>query len=250
MWAKVQEASYSINVVVTYSLKPHVHSRVQLSKADVAECHLRVGHDRGDDRGVALGSVARAVVSLVEPRHEGRVIPPQAHGQNHTTRHGTAHDLHSTQPHEVGGTSGLAVLVVHEVDLRRSLDVDNVVLDDLAVLDVHTAELLELAVLGGELRDDGELAGSVDLVVGTAAVEVGHVDAVRVPGAAGLIADASLLALLAGALVKAGLAARVRRDVGCTGVGLPDVKFVAARALLVKVALFLVLVMHSVGQGE
>lgn len=99
-------------------------------------------------------------------------------------------------------------------------------------------QLDEVALLvGNELGCHGELAGAVNLVLLAAAVEVGHVDAVVVPAAAGLVADTGAAALIACAAVEAGLVARVRSNVSCTGVGLPDVELVTADTLSLDVAL-------------
>lgn len=92
-------------------------------------------------------------------------------------------------------------------------------------------------LVGDELGCHGELAGAVDLELLAATVEVGHVDAVVVPSAAGLVADAGAAALIACAAVQAGLVAGMRSDVSCPGVGLPDVKLVTADTLSLDVAL-------------
>jgi hypothetical protein len=73
---------------------------------------------------------------------------------------------------------------------------------------------VELAVgVGGEGGDDGEGGGGVDVELGPAAVVVVLLDAVGVPGAAILVADALELAVLALALVETSDVARVGGDV-------------------------------------
>lgn len=190
---------------------------------------------------VTISRCARPSLAAVEPVHEAALVPPDAHSKNHTPRHRLAHALVGAQLEEPLGTSSGAELVVQTVDLGETIDVNRVGLNGLAILLIEPLDGGELAVLvGGELGDDGERAAGVDLELVRVAVVVGHVDAVGVPPAAGLVADTGLgaAALLAFAEVEAGLVARVGRDVGGAGVGLPNVHLVAAGALAFDVALF------------
>lgn len=109
---------------------------------------------------------------------------------------------------------------------------------------IQAADLNEdtvlLAVVGQELRGDGELLGGIDLVVGAAAVEVLDAPLVLVEAAAPLVAHADGLAalVLAGALVDLGDVAGVGDEGLGAGVGLEDVHLVAAGAVgLVDVGL-------------
>lgn len=212
--------------------------RVDLSDSDVAEGHFRVGLHLDNVLGVALGRAAGTGLASIEPLHEVALAPPDAHGENHAASHGVAHHAGATDAHVVVGVGSLAVLVVDEVDLGRALDIDHGALDELVVLDVVAVHLSERAALvGHELRHDGELAGGVDLELLAAAVEACHVVAVVVPSAAGLVADARLGAVLASASDETGLGAGVRGDVGRSGVRLPDIHLVTADSLALDVAL-------------
>jgi hypothetical protein len=65
--------------------------------------------------------------------------------------------------------------------------------------------------------------------------------AVGVHAATVLVADAFVAALVAGAAVQAGLAARVGGEMGRAGVGFPDIELVAADALSLDVTLEILL---------
>ena len=198
-----------------------------LTPLDLAEHDRRGGLDEHDVLRVALGRVARAGIAAVEPLHEAALVPPDAHGQHHAAAHGPAHALHGAVVHEGAGAVRLAVGIVHG-DFR--LDV----LDDLSVLDVFADDRLERAVLGGELRHDGERLLGVDLE--TRAVEC-LVGCVRILAASVLVAHTCGAALVARTLVQTILAARVRCYLRGPTVSFPDVQFRAANALALDVAL-------------
>ena len=205
-------------------------SRPNLTPLDLAEDNAGCLLDLLDDLGVSLGSIARSRASAVEPVHEASLVPPDAHSENHTPAHGASHTLHGAQAHEVAGTVRAAVRIIHG---NRRGDV----LDDLAVLHVLADDGLERAVGGGELRDDGEGLGGVDLAAGLVVRRVG---VVGVLSAAVLVADAGLGALVADAAVDTVLGAGVGSDLGGDLVGFPDVELVAADALLFDVTLVIV----------
>lgn len=211
---------------------------VNLAPPDVGEGNLGLGLNESDVLGVALGGVARASRAGVQPLHETALVPPDAHGQDHTSGEGLAHAGGGAEVHVSPGAGGLAELVVEHIGLGQAGKIDRVSLDDLPVLLVDALDGGELSILaGGELSDDGEGAAGVDLEGRAVAVGVGNVDAVRVPRAAVLVADALEGALLTRALVERGLVARVGSDVVGARVGLPDVHLVAAGALALDVAL-------------
>lgn len=237
------ESSWSCNFnfrSIHYPLLSHLQlkSRINLAPADLGEGELGVRLNDPDAVGAALGSIARSRLALVQPGHVAASVPPDAHGQHHTTGQGLAHTDGTTQPEHWLGTSGLAELVVDVVDLGVVVDVDGGVLDHLAVLDVQAVDALKLAALvGGELRDDGKGAVGVDGHVARVTVVVVVGDTVRVVSAAGLVADALARALGALALSVARDVARVRDQRGGAGVSLPDVHLVAASSVAVDVAL-------------
>lgn len=222
----------------------HLHRvcRPDLANADVAEGNLRVGLDLDDVLGetLLLGAGSSASVLAIEPVHGVALAPPNTHGKNHTAGHSITHLCGTAETEVIIGVASLAVLVGDDVtgDLGGSGESDDSTLDDLAVLDVVTVHLLKLAVLvGGELRDDGELSGRVDLEVLAATVKVGYVVTVVVPAAASLVANALLLALVACAAVQAGDVAGVGSNMCSARVGLPDVHLVTADSLALDVAL-------------
>lgn len=216
--------------------------RPDLANAHVAESDFGVGLDLDNVLGQTffLGAGSSAGALAVEPLHGIALAPPNRHGENHATGHGIAHLGCAAKTEIIVSVAGLAVLIGNNVssDLRRSRKSDDSRLDNLAVLDVVAVHLLEVALLvGGELGDDSELAGCVDLEFLAAAVKVSDVVAVVVPAAASLVADALLLALVTCAAVQAGDAAGVGSDVGCARVGFPDVHLVTADTLALDVTL-------------
>lgn len=216
--------------------------RPDLANAHVAKGDFGVGLDLDDVLGQTffLGAGSGAGALSVEPLHGITLAPPDTHGENHAAGHGIAHLGCAAKTEIIISIAGLAVLIGNNVssNLGRSRKSDDSRLDDLAVLDVVAVHLLELALLvGGELGDDGELAGGVDLELLAATVKVGYVVAVVVPAAASLVANALLLALVACAAVQTGDAAGVRSDVGSARVCLPDIHLVTADTLALDVAL-------------
>ena len=216
--------------------------RPDLANAHVAKGDFGVGLDLDNVLGQTffLGAGSSAGALSVEPLHGIALAPPDRHGENHAAGHGIAHLGCAAQTKIIIRVRSLAVLIGDDVssNLGRSRKSDDSGLDNLAVLDVVAVHLLEVALLvGGELRDDGELAGCVDLEFLAAAVKVSDIVAVVVPAAASLVADALLLALVACAAVQAGDAAGVGSDVGSARVGFPDIHLVTADTLALDVAL-------------
>jgi len=157
--------------------------------------------------------------------------------QCHATGQSVTHSGVAAELQVLGSFGCLAELGGHGVDLGEARGVDNVRLNQLAILHVHALDGLELAVHGRELSDDGELPRCVDLELGPLAVVVGDVHSVRVPPAAALVAHAVGSALGPLAQIHARHVAGVRRNVGGAPVGLPDVHLVAASALTADIAL-------------
>jgi hypothetical protein len=224
----------------------HRVCRPDLANANVAESNFRVGLDLDNVAGksLLLGAGSSASSLSIEPLHGIALAPPDTHGENHTTGHGITHLLCTAETDVVICVRGLAVLVLDDVasNLGRSGDGDNGALDHLAVLDVVAVHLLELTVLiGGELGNDCELAGRVDLEVLATAVKLRNTVAVVVPAAASLVADTLLLALATCAAVQAWDAAGVGSNVGGARVRLPDIHLVTADTLALDVT-------HSVNE--
>lgn len=210
--------------------------RPDLSPLDLAESDDRERLDLLDGGWRAFGCVAWASVSAVEPVHRPAVVPPDAEGKNHASRHRLSHGLHGTQLCEHGRAVVCAVVVVHLRD--GSAHIEASIGNDLAVLDIETVHADKSAVLRRELGDDGEWTAGIDLEAGAV---VGVVAAEGVVTTAILVANAGGLgALVASALVDTGLAARMRRELSGSPVGLPDVQLVAADALCANIALLLV----------
>jgi hypothetical protein len=186
-----------------------LEGRPNLTPLNVAEGHSGVGLDLADVGGSALVSIARTGVATVQPLHVAALVPPDTHGQDHATGHGSTHAGGSTEVHVALRADGLTVLIVGVVDLGGVVKLDGGILNDLAVLDVKAVVLLEDAtVIGGELGDNGDGLGGVDLLAET--VELVVADVVGVVAAAVLVADTVELALSTLALVELGLVARVR----------------------------------------
>lgn len=139
-----------------------------------------------------------------------------------------------------GGLCSVAELGGDGIVWLHSVDVDLGVLDNLSVLLVDTADLLEvaggLAVVGNELSDDGHLGVGVDSLA--LAIEAGVSHTVGVEVASVLVADTEVsvwsvvAALGAGAALLLGGGARVRSVGGSHAVGLPDIHLVAASSVL------------------
>ena len=194
------------------------------------------------------GSVGR--VGGVEPEHVGVVVVPERHDEDHTLGEGGAH-LHETSlGAEVVGVAegGLLGVAVGGGDgvAADSGDIALGVGDHLAVLDVESLDLGEVAAaVGEELGDDGELGGGVD---GHArAVEGGVALAVAVEVASIGVALASVAgsavgaaAIVASAHSLADGSAGMRRQGGAHLVRLPDIHLRAAAAVVSETSVLVV----------
>jgi hypothetical protein len=209
--------------------RPALVGRANLAPLDLAKDDSGVLLDGLNDLGVALGRVARTSVAAVEPVHEAALVPPDAHGQNHTTVQGVAHCLHAAELLEHGGAVGIAIFVVHGVG-----DVDGGRRVDFSVLDVFAVDGLEDAVLAGELSDDGEGTSGVDDQLGAVVILL---NPVWVQTTAVLVAHAGGAAFVTVAAVETGLVAAVGGELVGAPVGLPDIHLVAADALALDVGL-------------
>lgn len=212
--------------------------RVNLTPLDVAERDRSIRLILANNRWCTLTSLTRTSVIRVEPRHVTTLVPPNTESKDHTARHSLTHGLGGAEVHVACGTVGLAVWIVHPVEVGGDVVLDDVgVLDLLAVLDVEAAVFDQVAlVVGGELSYDGEGTAGVDKHV--VAVVVGVTDGVGVIAATVLVTDTVELTLGTVALEEAGLVAGVRSKVSGAGIGLPDVELVAARAVALEVRLF------------
>lgn len=198
------------------------------------------GASATSDTGLGGGGIGW--VRGVEPEHLGEVVVPDGHDEDHTLLKVLALLGHAAAGGEgVGvaenGLLGLAGGVGEGVGLGgHAGDVDDRVLDDLAVLDVDALDLLEGAgvgaVGGDELGDDGHLLLSVDDLAG--AEERGVAHAVGVEVAAVTVALAVVALVVGTAVSVTGAAdltdglARVRGEGGGDAVGLPDVHLTTA----------------------
>lgn len=213
-------------------------SGANLSPLDLAEGHRSVGLDVENVRRSTLASLARTgVLSLtVQPLHVVTLGPPDTEGEDHTAGHGITHALGGTEIKVAVGAVSRAVLVVHPVVTGGVVLLHGRIIDDLAILDVEAAVLLQVAfVVGRELGDNGEWLGGVDDLVVAVVIRVAI--GVGVVAASPFVADAVELALWTFALVESGLVARVRSKMVGAGVSLPDIELVAARAIALEVRL-------------
>lgn len=200
--------------------------RSNLTPFDVAICHRRVRLNLNDLSRVAFRRAARPRVAAIQPVHVASGIPPDAENENHTPRQGATHTLQAVEAVKRRRAGRDTELLSHAVSRLRALNVNRCVLDDLAILDVQTADLGEDAIGGWELGDDGEGARGVNdqpgAVVGV--VAEGEV----VVAAAVLVADAGGLTFISGAGIDAVDAAGVGGVGGGCVVSFPDVHFIAA----------------------
>jgi len=177
------------------------------------------------------------------------VVVPDGEDENVSLRQGPTHGSVATTLLEVGCVTKGALLSVAErvakgvIALKNTREVGDGVGDDLAVLDVEAADLLESAsagaVVGNELGDDLEGLGSVDDLTGTIVVPLsetvwGEVATVSVAETTVAIWDTALLARAAlEATVVCGVARMGGVGIG-NGVGFPDIHLSAARAVVAK----------------
>lgn len=226
--------------------------RADGAELDVGEDDLGVGgvglNLGGDTRGgralttVSTGAATLDRVGGVEPEHVGGMVVPDGHDKDHGLGEGLAHLLQATLDVEVTDIAESSLLSIAErLGDRVARDTSNVglgVLNDLAVLDVETLDLAEIAsgVLD-ELGDDGELGAGVDGLALT--VEGGVAHAVRVEVATIGIAGTAIAVggvgtaagvTLAHVLVDGG--AGVGSEGGRDLVGLPDIHLRAASTVV------------------
>jgi hypothetical protein len=229
--------------------------RADGTKLDVGELDLGVGLLRLNIGGLArvggafttggTGGGRVGGVGRVEPEHVGFVIVPDGHDQNHTLGHRLVHGYVAVLGLEVVGITKDSLLLVAELssDGGEGVNASNVgwgVLVDDAVLDVEAADLGEGTsvgtVSGDELGHDGELGVGVDGLASS--VEAGVAHAVGVVVTAVLVADTLVALALTGITTVDAVAAvwtLLGATVGSVGVGdlvgLPDIHFIAARAI-------------------
>lgn len=207
--------------------RPGAERRAHLTPPNPAESDAGVGLNDSDVRRGTFGFVTRTGDSAVEPAHVATLVPPDAHSKNHTAANGLTHLPHTTKVVKGIGADGPTEGGGHGVCSETLGDKDGSVLDDAAVLNVQAADFEQFTTaVGGELRDDGHGLVGVDIHALSVIIELAN--AVRVIWAAVLVTDAIIAALGASALVQAGDVARVRGDMGGSGISLPDIKFVAA----------------------
>jgi hypothetical protein len=171
------------------------------------------------------------------------VVIPDREDENHTLRKGLVHGSEATLGSKVvvvteGGLLVGAELLGNGIVGGETSNVGLGVLDDLAVLDVETADLLEStisgAVGGDELGHDGELGASINGLARAIERSVAHT--VRVEVATVLVADTTIAVVAITALsTRAAVLAFDGATVGGIGgrdlVGLPDIHFVTARSV-------------------
>jgi len=150
------------------------------------------------------------------------------------------HTGHATEPLEgvvvlEGGLLGLTERVGEGVDSRDSGDAIRGVLDDLAVLDIEMADLLESAGVGAvssdELSDNGHLLVGVEGLSGTIEGRVTHTVGVEVTPVLVTDTGVSLITVTALGTRATGLAlngARVRSVGSGDGVCFPNIHLRAA----------------------
>lgn len=217
--------------------------RVDGSEADVGVDDLRAGGTgldvTGDTRGGGAGSTGSTLrggadgVGRVEPEHVGVVVIPQRHDEDHTLGESLTHLGESTLVLE-GGLVTKGSLLSVTVGIGDGVVASDASLgrvrvgDQLAVLDVVTADLGQHAAGLDELGHDGEDLGGVDgqaLAVegGVAlavAVEVASIGVALSSVAVGAVSTSALITVahdLADGLARVG--SERSRD----RVGLPDV---------------------------
>lgn len=146
-----------------------LESRPDITPADVGEDGMGGGVVLLDQGRVALGAAARAGVAAVEPVHVAAGVVPDAEDEDHAAAQRLAHGGQSAK----GGCRAVdrgAPVLGDGVDARGGHGVG----DHLAVLDVLSADLGQGAgggaVVGDELRGDGEGLGGVDGVAGAPVV--------------------------------------------------------------------------------
>jgi hypothetical protein len=217
---------------------------------------------RFDIVGLARGGIACTTGSTraggvgwvggVKPEHVDFVIVPDRQDQNHTLGHSLVHGGISTLGQPVVAVTKGSLLSSTEfggdgIESVHAGDVGLGVLDDLAVLDVETANLFEGAVSGSvagdELGDDGEFGLGVHGQTFTIEGSVTH--AVRVEVASVFVADStvavvSITAVISRTPVWASNSTTVwgigSRDL----VGFPDIHLRAARAVFALASVLVV----------
>jgi len=227
------------------------------SELDVGVGNGRVGGSglelSGDTRGGGASSTSNTGVSGrvdisgvagVEPEQVGLMVIPDGQDEDDTIGESLVDGGESSDCSEAiivveSGLLGGAEVGGDRVIGGHSGDVDLGVLDDLAVLDVDTADFLESSSVGSvggqELGDDGHLLGGIEDETG--AIERGVTHAVRVEVASILVANTTIsvvtvTALGSRAAVWAVDAAAVGSIGGGDRVGFPEIHLIAACAVL------------------
>lgn len=226
-------------------------SRADVAKLDVGVSNRRTGGLGLDNRGRArcggtsttsdtgLGRIRSCGVVGVEPQHVDSVVIPEGEDEDHSATHSGTHCGHATLVLEARGIAEGSLCLVtvgasDGVEGVHSGNVDLGVLDDVAILNVETADLAKSAaggvVAGKELGDNGELAAGVNghalaVVSRVAHAERVEITTIRITNSA---VSAGRTASSARATGEAIALARVGSEGSRHGVGFPDIHLIAA----------------------
>lgn len=168
-----------IQKMATRYVQYQSNSWTDWTEFDVAETRVRIG---------ILINRARAVGFVVHPSHAVWIAgtAPHGHGHDHAFPHSLRHAVRYASL-AVGLAKMVAVTVGDSV-----VTIEGRLLDGASVLDVESLDLLQIAVVcsvdSQETSDDGELLGAVQLIAGTASVEILGASGVSVKSAAVRIA--------------------------------------------------------------
>ncbi len=184
-------------------------------------------------------SISVRIVSGVRvySQHTTRGIIPNAEDENHSATESLAHTSHGTLGLELVGA---AICVIHGVDGGLTWNVDLGVLDDLSILNIDSADLLEmtrgLVVVGYELSDNSELLAGINSVVGAHTEEVLSTILVAVETASVLVAHTFIAVGSSSAeetlaLIETGGVARMRSESCGFPVGFPEIHLLTACAV-------------------
>jgi len=202
----------------------------------------------GSDRASAASNTGLAWVGVggvrgVQPVHVHFVVVPERHDKDHAVLESVTHSLQAASASEVVVVAEDALLVLAEgVGDRVAADTSDVgrgLLEDLATLDVQTADLDEVAILsvvgGDELSHNGNRLLGVDRLARAIERLVAHAEGVEVATVSVTVASVSAVTGAARSVGGAGAVAgvaRVRSERVGDAVGLPDVHLVTARSSL------------------
>ena len=192
---------------------------------------LNVRGSTGGGRAVATSDTGRGRVRSgrvvgVEPEHVRLVVVPDGHDEDHTRVERLAHGRETAELLKRVGVAERGLLRGAEVggDRVECVDAGDVGLrvgDHLAILDVETADLAELAGRGvvrrEELRDDGDLGRGVDGLAGAVELLVAHAERVEVTAV--LVAERVVAVVAAVSAVVASAGGLLGHGADVRGVG-------------------------------